>query len=262
MSRFRSAPHLRGFMGALFVLLATGRTCAARDLATDRPDVTESPVPVERGRWQLEMDALAVTKGEDGARSAQLAVLNLKRGLDASTDLQLLITPVTLERAPDAVGGGREVGPVAFGVRLKHNLWGADSGTTALGLLPWLTWQSGSAPAEETWSVGLAVPFSAALGAGLGVGTMLQAVSVHEGSARNTQWTATASASRALAGPLSGYLEWVATASVGALEAPSTLASLGLTYRVSDDLQLDAGVRTGLVRDPSDTVFAGMAVRR
>lgn len=262
----RASPlaHRTAALAALAALLLLGLPPAgsARELATDRPDVTESPVPVEAGRWQLELDAFAIERGEGGARSAQFAVLNLKRGLDASTDLQLLLAPVTLDRAPDALGGESELAPVAFGVRLKRALWGADGGETALGLLPWATWQTGTGDASVAWSAGLAVPFSAALGAGFGGGSMLQAASVHDGRRRTTQWSVTASAGRALSGPLGGYLEWVATAAADAIDTPSTLASFGLTYRASEDLQFDAGVRAGLVRHSDDAMFVGVAVRR
>lgn len=262
MARFVPAARVLTVLLAALALTAAHRSCEARDLATDRPDVTESPVPVEAGRWQLELDALAITRAEDGARTTQLSVLNLKRGLDARTDIQLLLTPVTFDRAPDALGGTNEFAPVAFGVRLKRNLWGADGGATALGLLPWATWQTGTGETSQAWSAGLAVPFAATLGAGFSGSTMLQAASVHDGATRTTQWLLTGSVGRTLSGPLGGYVEWVATAVTRAIDAPSTLGSFGLTYRVSDDLQLDAGVRTGLVRDTDDAVFAGVALRR
>ncbi len=244
------------------LLLSAASRSAARDMATDRPDATESPVSVAPGRWQLELDVVALTREPGGARTWQAAVLNLKRGLTARQDVQVLLAPLNVTLDPDALGGGSDQGPVTFGLRFKQNLAGAEGGAFSIALLPWITSRTGEGPADEKWVAALAVPMAADLGSGFGGGAMLQAASVHDGGSRATWWTATATVGRTLAGALGAYVEGIATSRCDDLAIVSTTASLGLTYRPGPDLQFDAGVRTGLVRDDADVIFAGLSVRR
>lgn len=236
-----------------------------REMATDRPDVTESPVPVEAGRWQLEMDAIAWTHHgsvDTGGRTIEGAVLNLKRGLDARTDVQFLLAPLTIEK-PAGASAYDAPSPWAFGLRLKRNLWGLEGGSTTAALLPWVEWDAGESDAARAWSAGLAVPLGLELGAGFGAGLMLEGASVHGGAGeRGSQWTASATIGHTLQGPLAAYIEWVGSAAGEALETPSTLLSLGLTLKPTADLQFDAGVRLGQLRSDDDTMFVGLAVRR
>lgn len=256
---------LAPWLATALLVAATPDARATRELATDRPDVTESPVPVEPGRWQLEMDAIALTRHGAHARSARTfegLVINLKRGLDARSDVQLLLAPLTLERPADASAFDA---PTAWslGLRGKRNLWGADGGTTAAALLPWFEWDTGAADRGLAWSAGMALPFGAELPGGFGAGLMLEGAAVAgAASDRVGEWTASATLGHEVHGPLAAYLEWVGTAASGQLDAPATLLSAGLTLRPSEDLQFDAGVRLALLRSEDDTVFLGLAVRR
>lgn len=256
------APLRSRFASVLLLAFAFAASPAgARDMATDRPDATESPIPVERGRWQLELDAVSLTMGSDGARSFQAAVLNLKRGISERADLQLLVTPLTIARAPDGAGGGSEAEPATVGVRLKHNLAGADGGF-AIAVLPFVTAQAGGEGAADAWVAALAIPVAADLGGGFGGGGMLQWADVHDGAGRASLWTATATVGRSLSGALAAYAEGIVSSPGRDPGLVSTTASFGFTYRPSDDLQFDAGARLGLVRDDADVVFAGLSVRR
>lgn len=236
-----------------------------RELATDRPDVTESPVPVAPGRWQIEMDALALTRHGDRAdagRTLEGVVINLKRGLDARSDLQLLVAPLTLQRDAGASTYGAP-SPWTVGVRYKRNLWGADGGRTALALLPWFEWGTGEPRADRAWTAGLAVPLGLELPAGFGGGVMLEgAAAADDAGERRGEWTASATVGHEVRGPLAAYVEWVGSAASGSLDSPATLLSLGLTLRPNHDLQFDAGVRMALLRGEDDTVFIGLAARR
>ena len=69
---------------------------ALRDLETDRPDATESPVTVDKGHFQFETTFLGFSRNDDaGTRTETLGVMesNLKYGLCNNTDLQLAFTP-------------------------------------------------------------------------------------------------------------------------------------------------------------------------
>ena len=99
-----------------------------RPLSTDRPDTTESPHTVDAGHFQFEMELAAWSK--DGReRELSLGELNAKIGLDDCTDLQFVLPFYTHVR-----GGDEGFGDVQ--IRLKHNLWGNDEGSTALAVMP------------------------------------------------------------------------------------------------------------------------------
>ena len=56
-----------------------------RELTTDRPDQTESPITVDRGRFQIEVDAISFTRDRDKSGggnvrtdSTGVAPINLK----------------------------------------------------------------------------------------------------------------------------------------------------------------------------------------
>ena len=111
-------------------LLPIADAAGLRPLSTDRPDTTESPYTVDAGHFQFEMEL--ATWARDGNESAfSFMELNAKAGLSDSTDLQVVLPFFT------HVEGGEE----GFGdieVRLKWNLWGNDSGSTALALMPFI----------------------------------------------------------------------------------------------------------------------------
>src|SRR5688500_19361057 len=59
-----------------------------RDMSTDRPDTTESPLTVDAGHFQLEMSFFDVSRHETA-----VAPMNLKVGLTDNSDLQLVLLP-------------------------------------------------------------------------------------------------------------------------------------------------------------------------
>jgi hypothetical protein len=264
-----AAPRTIG-AAALVLVLAIGAPAApaadpARELSTDRPDVTESPYSVPRGWLQLEMDGLVWSRHERDVvetRTLGVAATNLKLGLSGRADLQLVFEPWVRTRLDEAgMDTATESGTGEMAVRFKWNLLGNDGGPVAVGLLPWAAWdtrQRGRAIAD---AAGVAIPLSFDLGERIGGGAMI------EGSVADDERALLASATCGftLAGPLGGFGEFVAERAfvdAGADEWRSTL-NLGATLGIGSDLQLDAGVRFGLTDAVEDfTGFLGFAARR
>lgn len=101
-----------------------------RPLSTDRPDTTESPHTVDCGHFQFEME-VANWDRDGGSNTYNFAEINVKIGLAANTDLQIVLPAFSHE----------ESGAEGFGemeLRLKQNLWGNDDGPTALALMPFI----------------------------------------------------------------------------------------------------------------------------
>src|SRR5687768_13514457 len=113
-----------------------------REMATDRPDTTESAKTVDAGHFQAELSLVEWTHDEEGGVEAdQINVLpmNLKIGLTNNADLQLVLDPYVNVRVKFDGGGSSRVDGVGdTQLRLKYNLWGNDGGDTALALMPFI----------------------------------------------------------------------------------------------------------------------------
>lgn len=247
-----------------------------RDMSTDRPDTTESPFTVDAGAVQLEMSFIEFTRdSQDGERADTLAAapLNLKIGLLNNTELHLLFNPFVYS---DVSPGPTARGVGDFGLRLKINLWGnddaADWGGTALAVMPFVIFptadgslrSAGAAP--DGVEGGIIFPFAMDLPGGLSLGLMAEFDFIREDDGGvTTNVVHSAVLSRDLIGALAGYIEYVGVAPLDPDSGADYSASLstGLTYALSADAQLDAGVVIGLTESDTDdlTLFAGLSLR-
>jgi hypothetical protein len=244
-----------------------------RELAADRPDKTESAYTVDAGHVQVEMDV--VSYAYDRERDAGVATrtdafavapINLKVGLTNRMDLQLVIETwnhlrTTTDGAPRDRHGFGDVT-----ARLKYNLWGNDGGPTALAAMPFLKFPTNQdGLGNDSVEGGLILPFAAALPRefGLGAQAELDAIRDEAHDGHHVELIGTLTVNRDLIGDLGGYVEvfslvssepgadWVAT------------ADGGLTYGVTEDLQLDAGVNVGITAAADDVnPFLGLTYRR
>lgn len=240
-----------------------------RDMATDRPDKTESPYTVDAGRLQIEMDLVAYTRDRAaGSTSETVDVLpfNLKIGLTSVSDIQVVYggySHVRFDR-PGATkltddGGGDVL------IRYKHNLWGNDGGRTALSLMPFVKIPTSSlAGANDDVEGGLIVPLAIDLTDGLGLGLMTEIDLVREdqGSGYAPVFISTAVLSKDLTDKLGLFAEIYGERSAD--DGAHTIVTIGagVTYAVTDHLQLDTAVNVGVTEAADDiNVFAGMSRR-
>lgn len=247
-----------------------------REMETDRPDATESPRTIDAGAVQLEMSLAEFTRdSEDGARTDSWAVapINLKIGLLNNADLQFLFTPYAhINPSPGETARG--VGD--FGLRLKINLWGNDDperwGGTALGIMPFIIVPTADDDLEDAGAApdgiegGIILPFSIDLPHGLGLGLMAELDFIRQDDGGyTTEFVHSVVLGRDLVGALGGYVEYIGVAPLDpdADADYSATFSTGLTYALSPDAQLDAGLRVGLTeRDTDDlALFAGLSLR-
>ena len=243
----------------------------ARDLSADRPDLTESPYTVDVGRVQVEADLLRYSRDEsDGARTETWSpvTLNLKLGLDSKTDFQVVSEWRRFVRVTDTATGssqeGHGFGDLVF--RFKRNLFGNDEGTVAAALMPFVSVPtSTNGVGDEAVGVGIAFPVAVDLGAAWSLGLMGQADHIEDGdgNGRHFEWTGTATVGRPLFGPLGAFVEIAATHRPAGEGTWIGNADAGVTYSVSPNAQLDAGIYSGISDDADDaTLFVGLTARR
>jgi len=229
-----------------------------RDLATDRPDLTEGPFTVDAGHLQMEMDAAIVSLDDQGL-GVDVVGVNARVGLTDAVDIHLILPTI-------GTVFGVDTATPAFGdllVRAKWNLFGNASGDVAVALLPYVV-----IPSDTVVTGGLIVPVNLNLPWEFGLGSMVQLELVRGGEAYEEidgLVVVSASLARPITHGVGAYLEGVAQTQL-LHSAAEVWASAGTTWQPTADLQFDLGARSRipLAGDEYARVeaFVGATVRR
>jgi hypothetical protein len=232
-----------------------------REMSTDRPDTTESPITVDAGHFQIETDLIVLAFDDDGATSMsgyELVPTNLKVGLLNWMDLQIVVEPYHRAVAKTASVRVVDDGYGATTARLKMNVWGNDGGTTAFALMPFVTYIDDGVDAGLIAPLGISLPF------GFESALMLEADLVRraDNGERGLDVMATGTVSHDIVGPLGGYFELVVVLPTYDSSSTTLAVDGGLTLGLTDDIQLDAGTRLGAAGPIADIeLFLGASVR-
>jgi len=245
-----------------------------RDMNTDRPDRTESPYTVDAGHFQVEADILSYTydrynstRADTRVETVSIAPMNLKVGLCNDVDLQLVLeTYVSVRRhniSTGAVRTDRGFGDVI--IRTKWNAWGNDGGTTAFAVMPYVKLPTNQDNlGNDSVEGGAVFPLAAALPAGWSVGMMTQLDFIRDanGSGHDPEFLNSITFSHDMIGDLSGYAEFFSAVSAESDSAWIGTVDLGVTYGLTRDIQLDAGINLGITRAADDlNPFIGISWR-
>jgi hypothetical protein len=247
-----------------------------RDMTTDRPDTTESPFTVDAGHIQIESNLFGYARSrpeEDGTvtESYELATTNIRIGLTNSTEINVVWQPYgSVRTRPAGVGGAsHDSGIGGVDIRGKINLWGNDTFEktgSALALLPFVTLptdeDNGISP--EHVEGGLIVPLALALPHKFGLGLNGGVVWVKDDDAGgyHAEYLASAALAYEWTDKLGTYYEVAANFNTDDPRGDIVVLGTGVTYAVTENLQLDAGVNFG-VTSASDRVnpFVGVSTR-
>ncbi len=233
-----------------------------RDLATDRPDATESPITVDKGRFQLESSFVSFTRNDDaGTRTDSIGVMesNLKYGLLDTTDLQLVFTPYG--RETETTGGvkTKKEGASDLQVRIKHNFWGNDDGDTAFGIMPHFKIPTSTSVSNDEWEYGVIAPFSWDFAERWGLGMQGELNRAWDDTDNKLDWefSHTVVLGFDITDALGTYVEYLG---VSGDHPYDSYFSGGFTYGLADYIQLDAGTLIGLNEEAEDlTLFGGLS---
>lgn len=228
-----------------------------REMNTDRPDTTESPITVDAGHFQMEMSFFDYTRDDGGDSEAwAYGQVNLKAGLLPNTDLQVIFNSWERQKSSETVSGFSDVT-----LRVKRNLWGNNGGKTALALMPYVKIPTGTEVSNGEWEGGLIVPLGITLTDRLSMALMAEMDIVSDDAGgHDLEWVHSATLGLALTDDLGMYVELVGIA--GDSTEYQALFDTGLTFAITDNLIIDAGVRIGLNRAAEDfAVFSGVSIR-
>lgn len=241
-----------------------------RELSTDRPDKTESPYTVDAGHFQVEMDLANLTLDRaDGVRTRtwNLASANFKVGLLNNVDLEVVFDGYVRESVEDrgAETTTRTSGVGDLTVRLKTNFWGNDGGPTAFGMMPFLKIPTNShGLGNNAVEGGVIFPLAVSLPGGWDVGLMTEFdfLRNEENASYHVEFINSITFSHDIVGKLGGYVEFFTNISTESGARWVATVDLGLTYGLTDNIQLDAGCNIGVTRSADDLQpFIGISVR-
>ena len=245
-----------------------------RELATDRPDKTENPYTVDAGHFQIELDLLNYTfdrtnsEGRDRTvRTLAVAPFNFKVGLFNNSDLQFIAETFTVQKTNDHDAGTSET-ISGFGdviVRWKLNVWGNDGGKTGFGVIAFAKFPTNQhGLGNDGVEGGVIFPLEIKLPHDwdLGVMTELDYRRNSDSSAYHAESINTITVAHKIVGKLEGYIEFFSNVSAERNADWIGTFDFGATYKLTPNIQLDAGVNLGVTRSADDVnPFVGLTVR-
>lgn len=245
-----------------------------REMATDRPDKTESAYTVDAGHYQIEMDLLSYTYDRSSAGGEHLtmkgwgiAPINLKVGVLNNVDLQIIAETFNTLWTKDRDTNSR-TRVSGFGdllLRCKTNLWGNDGGSSALSVMPFVKIPTAQDDlGNGALEGGIIFPFAMDLPADWGFGAQAQIdwLQNSNSSDYHQEFSNTVTVSHDIAGKLAGYVELFSNVSTERGAKWVATFDFGFTYALTRDIQLDAGMNIGLTSAADDlNPFVGLSLR-
>jgi len=243
-----------------------------REMSTDRPDQTESPYTVDAGHFQVEIDLVSAVFDRDRSGGGDMrtrgwgTTVNLKAGLWNNVDIQFVFDPYMHAQFDDFVAKTKETasGFADFQTRLKVNLWGNDSGKTALAIMSFVKWPlPASGLRNGQTEGGVICPLAIELPAGWSTTLMTECDFISSGvGGYEADFVNSITFSHDIAGKLAGYIEFFSVVSSASNSKWQGQVDLGFTYGVNNNLQLDAGCNFGVTRSAPDfNPFVGLSFR-
>ncbi len=226
-------------------------------LVTDRPDATESPETVGRGRLQLETGYTFASLGEADVHSVGEFLLRIGV-LDENVELRLGFNSYTLIRGGESNGSGFQ----NFGIGAKFRLLaggGVGHLRPTVALLVGTSIPTGSEEIEARTArpeARLAAAWELSEVVSVSSNVAWSSVKEDELDERHDVWGFTLALGYGISERWGAYLEYFGVYPVGERD-PENFVNTGLTYLINNDLQLDGRVGYGL-DGRSDDLFIGL----
>lgn len=242
-----------------------------RDFNSGRPSKTDSPYTVDAGHYQIEVDLVTYTRDTNNqddidVKGFQTFIPNIRVGLLNNVELQ--ISPQTYNNVRTEFRDGTTEKNSGFGdttVGVRVNFWGNDGGTTAFGMVSFIKLPTNqdnlgnnsieggvtfplAIELSEKWNVGLQTQFNFnknEADLGYNVGFVNSVVFGYQATDR-----------------LGTYFELFTDITTESGSELVATFDTGVTYLLTENLQLDAGVNIGITQAADDfNPFVGFAVR-
>ena len=242
-----------------------------RELSSDRPTKSAGPITVDAGRIQIESDfANYTTSNVAGVKTRTFQTLDpvLKLGVTNWADVELQLNGFQSTVMGDGMGSvtrSRGFGDVFL--RSKINFIGNDGGDVAFAAIPYVKLPSrlelvsnGVVEAGIVLPLQLKLPFDFALT----LMTEFDALKNANDSRRHANFVNLINLSHEVPGikGLTAYAEFYSSISAEKASPDMYTADFAVSYLVSKQMQLDAGINFGLNRDaPKLQAYSGVSYR-
>lgn len=236
-----------------------------REMETDRPNITESPITTDAGHLQVETDLFRLEKTHEEG-SLQTTKLfnqaNLKLGISGSTAIQMVVQSYISQKESKDGQSERSNGFGDLTLRIKQNLLGNDKGDFAVALLPYLKFPTASALPDDRYEGGVIVPMSLKLGGEwkLGMQVELDRLQNEGGEGHHTQLLESLTASHPLLKKLDAVAETYYTYDIQAHQWNNFL-NAALQLEVAKDIKIDGGLNYGIQHEAMGSYFLGLSFR-
>lgn len=244
-----------------------------RELSTDRPDKTEGPYTVDAGHYQIEFDLATLTydrNKQDQTRTYGHTIFapNFRIGLLDQLELDFIMTSFNSIKTKNTADQltERKQGFDDTIIRFKYNFWGNEGNQkTSFGIIPFVKVPTNSNHlGNKSYDGGLIFPLDIHITDKLGLGLMTEIDYQRGGNSRKHvfNFINSASLSYDFTDKISGFSEIFTQRSAEHQSKWDVTFDFGMSYSVTDNVQVDAGAYVGLARYSDNiTPFLGTTCR-
>ncbi len=251
-----------------YTLLSPTPPNLMRKFETDRPSKTDTPHTIDAGHLQLESEVVGyVYDDTNGTRTDAWSFMStqFRLGLLSNTELSLTVQPFKWERSKS---DGDETRHEGFGITtigIRQNLWGNDGGKTALALFPFISLPTSQDDlGNDKVQGGLIIPFQWQISDKTNLGIMAEENYLEDagGSGYHFEQVLSSVLQQELTDKFTVYVELYGAMNWEEKSDPIATFDTGLMYKLTDNIQLDAGVNIGLTDSAEDVnPFIGLSMR-
>ena len=244
---------------------------AMRKMVSDQAMFTLTPYTVDAGHYQLETDVVDYfwdrnTQGKNDIRTTGWAFgrMTLKAGLCDRTDFELSFWAYSEFATRDRKAGTKSVerGFSNLTSSMKINLWGNEEGTTALAVLPYVTFPTTQlTPGYEDYTGGALLPLSVELPCQFTLGLMT-GFELSENTAHDIHpsFINGISLRRPMVEKLDAYAEFY-TSIEEETGSWSGVVNAGAAYRLAKNIEVHAGATFGVHNEYDFNPYIGFSCR-
>ncbi|RYZ94986.1 MAG: transporter, partial [Sphingobacteriaceae bacterium] len=242
------------------------RASLREDMASDRPDITETPHTVDPGHFQYEADLVNYETEKNGSEKIQHLLvnqMNLKLGLFKNTDLQIGIQSYGKDITKKH--GVQKETASGFGditVRIKQCLYGNYQGYFSIGLIPFVKIPTNNYNGNNSVEGGLIVPLQFDLANDWGLETQVKGdyLKNEASPGYHTEFMQSLSVSHPLFKIFDVVGETYYSYNFKDHSVENFIDAV-IVYSLNNNVKFDTGLYYGLQKEATKTCFLGIAFR-
>jgi hypothetical protein len=236
-----------------------------------RPSKTDTPFTIDAGHYQIEADLFTYTRDVNNkdaidTKAFQIFIPNLRIGLLNNVDFQII--PQTYNNVRTKPKSGDKNTTSGFGdttVGMRVNFWGNDGGKTAFGMISSIKFPTNQNNlGNNSIEGGITFPFAIQLSKNFNLGIQT-AFNLNKNDANpgyNLGFVNSVVVGYQATDKLGTYFELFTDFSTETGSQFIATFDTGLTYLLTENLQLDAGVNIGITQAADDfNPFVGLTMR-